>query len=190
MPKMKRGIPQDTVLQILLIGHGDEDFFVIRDLLNRGDAATRAKLDHATSYEEAARRIGEKRYDLILFGYEAQDGIVLRLLPELRRLHTTVPVIFLAEYADEGTLAEIIAAGACDFVKKSELCEEYLGRSIRYAVNLHRKEQKRLQAEEMLRKLSQAVEQSADLVMITDQAGLIEYVNPAFKTLTGYASEE
>src|SRR5438445_11950939 len=26
--------------------------------------------------------------------------------------------------------------------------------------------------------------------MITDQAGLIEYVNPAFETLTGYASEE
>lgn len=96
----------------------------------------------------------------------------------------------LAEYADEGTPAEIIAAGACDFVKKSELCEEYLGRSIRYAVNLHRKDQKRQQAEEMLRKLFQAVEQSADLVMITDQVGLIEYVNPAFETLTGYASEE
>ena len=190
MPKMKRGIPQDTVLQILLIGHGDEDFFVIRDLLNRGDAATRAKLDHATSYEEAARRIGEKRYDLILFGYEAQDGIVLRLLPELRRLHTSVPFIFLAEYADENTLAEIIAAGACDFVKKSELCEDYLGRSIRYAINLQRKDLERHQAEGMLGKLFQAVQQSADLVMITDQAGLIEYVNPAFEELTGYSRDD
>ncbi|PYX60602.1 MAG: hypothetical protein DMG73_05930 [Acidobacteria bacterium] len=190
MPKTVSPIPQDAVLQILLIGHGEENFFVIRDLLSRGNSATRAELEHATSYEEALLRIGETEYDLILFEYEAQDGIVLQLLPELRRLNTTVPVIFLAEYADEGTLAEIIAAGACDFVKKSELCEEYLGRSIRYAVNLHRKHQKRQQAEEMLRKLFQAVEQSADLVMITDQAGLIEYVNPAFETLTGYASEE
>ncbi|PYX66056.1 MAG: hypothetical protein DMG74_05755 [Acidobacteria bacterium] len=190
MPKTVSPIPQDAVLQILLIGHGEESFFVIRDLLSRGNSATRAELEHATSYEEALLRIGETEYDLILFEYEAQDGIVLQLLPELRRLNTTVPVIFLAEYADEGTLAEIIAAGACDFVKKSELCEEYLGRSIRYAVNLHRKHQKRQQAEEMLRKLFQAVEQSADLVMITDQAGLIEYVNPAFETLTGYASEE
>jgi PAS domain S-box-containing protein len=41
-----------------------------------------------------------------------------------------------------------------------------------------------------LRKLSRAVEQSADLVIITDRMGVIEYVNPAFEALTGYSPEE
>ena len=45
-------------------------------------------------------------------------------------------------------------------------------------------------AEDTVRKLWQAIEQSADLVLITDRAGVIEYVNPAFESLTGYSWEE
>ena len=41
-----------------------------------------------------------------------------------------------------------------------------------------------------LRKLFSAVEQTADSVIITDQGGAIEYVNPAFETTTGYSREE
>jgi len=43
---------------------------------------------------------------------------------------------------------------------------------------------------EALRKLSSAVEQTADHVMITDKEGVIEYVNAAFERLTGYRKEE
>jgi PAS domain S-box-containing protein len=35
-----------------------------------------------------------------------------------------------------------------------------------------------------------AVEQAADGILITDTAGIIQYVNPAFTALTGYSSEE
>ncbi|HEY58737.1 MAG TPA: PAS domain S-box protein [Anaerolineae bacterium] len=45
-------------------------------------------------------------------------------------------------------------------------------------------------AEEQIRKLQQAVEQSANAIMITNRQGIIEYVNPAFTRLTGYAPEE
>ena len=48
----------------------------------------------------------------------------------------------------------------------------------------------RRQAEEALRKLSSAVEQSAESVVITDRDGIIEYVNPAFERLAGYAKQE
>ncbi len=45
-------------------------------------------------------------------------------------------------------------------------------------------------AEESMRKLSSAVEQSPSTVVITDTDGNIEYVNPQFTLLTGYSSEE
>ena len=48
----------------------------------------------------------------------------------------------------------------------------------------------RRQVEEQLRKLSQAVEQSGNTVIIMDNNGLIEYVNPKFTEVTGYSSEE
>ena len=48
----------------------------------------------------------------------------------------------------------------------------------------------RKQADEELRKLSRAVEQSPASIIITDQAGNIEYVNPKFVELTGYSPGE
>jgi PAS domain S-box-containing protein len=48
----------------------------------------------------------------------------------------------------------------------------------------------RKQAEEQLRKLSQAIEQSPSPVFITDADGNIEYVNPRFTSITGYTAEE
>jgi len=48
----------------------------------------------------------------------------------------------------------------------------------------------RKQAEDQLRKLSIAVEQSPASVVITDLQGNIEYVNPKFTRLTGYTREE
>lgn len=48
----------------------------------------------------------------------------------------------------------------------------------------------RKRAEERLQRLSSAVEQTADSVLITDRQGTIEYVNPAFEATTGYSSAE
>ncbi|HEB97076.1 MAG TPA: PAS domain S-box protein [Sedimenticola thiotaurini] len=45
-------------------------------------------------------------------------------------------------------------------------------------------------AEEELRKLSQAMEQSPSMVIITNREGLIEYVNPKFTEVSGYRPEE
>ena len=41
-----------------------------------------------------------------------------------------------------------------------------------------------------LKRLSNAVEQTADAVFITDRLGVIEYVNPAFEAVTGYERAE
>jgi PAS domain S-box-containing protein len=46
------------------------------------------------------------------------------------------------------------------------------------------------QAEEQLRQLSRAVEQSSASIVITDPAGNITYVNPKFSALTGYTFAE
>ena len=48
----------------------------------------------------------------------------------------------------------------------------------------------RRQGEDTIRKLSQALEQSATRVVITDHAGAIEYVNPALCEAYGYSATE
>lgn len=46
------------------------------------------------------------------------------------------------------------------------------------------------QAQTRMNILSSALEQTADLIMITDAEGKIEYVNPAFEVTTGFTREE
>lgn len=48
----------------------------------------------------------------------------------------------------------------------------------------------RQQAVEERERLSRAIAQTADAVVITDRAGMIEYVNPAFEAMTGYTLGE
>ena len=45
-------------------------------------------------------------------------------------------------------------------------------------------------ADQQMRQLSSAIEQTADMVMITNRDGIIEYVNPAFEILAGYPLAE
>lgn len=48
----------------------------------------------------------------------------------------------------------------------------------------------RKQAEENLRRLMSAIEHTTEAIVITDIEGSIQYVNPAFERITGYATEE
>lgn len=45
-------------------------------------------------------------------------------------------------------------------------------------------------AEESRLRMSMAIEQSADMVVITDAGGAIGYVNPSFERITGYSKDE
>ncbi len=51
-------------------------------------------------------------------------------------------------------------------------------------------ETKRVETEEKLQQLYQAIEHSASAVTITDKHGIVEYVNPQFTSLTGYLPED
>ncbi len=55
---------------------------------------------------------------------------------------------------------------------------------------LRREIEERRRAQEQILKLSRAVEQSPASVLITDPEGVIQYVNPKFTKITGYAADE
>jgi two-component system cell cycle sensor histidine kinase/response regulator CckA len=177
-------------LSVLLVGDLEEDFFLIREILDRNRRALPANLDHAASLEEARKMLQGHQYGLVLFEHATIDAAAVKLLADLLETGSTIPFIVLTEQADEKAVAEIIQAGASDCVEKSQLNGANLLRTIRFALNLHSSQLKRQKAEESLRKLSCAVEQSADAIIITNHAGLIQYVNPAFEALTGYSRNE
>ena len=182
--------PAPHPLQVLLVGHREEDFFLIREILERNRSLLSAELDHARSIEEAGSKLKQRPYGLVLFEHETGDAEAVRLVSQFQHAGVSVPFLLLTEDADEKTVAEIVESGSWNCVAKSQLDGATLVRSIRGTLALHSLQQDQQAAEKLVRKLSRAVEQSADTVMITDRNGVIEYVNPAFEALTGHTRDE
>jgi two-component system cell cycle sensor histidine kinase/response regulator CckA len=177
-------------LSVLLVGNQEEDFFLIREILDRNRSTLLAELDHAVSLEEAEKMLATAHYGLVLFEHETGDAAATRMLGEFLQAGRAIPFIVLTERADEKAVAEIIGAGAWDCLEKSQLTGANLLRTIHCNMNLYATQQQKKSAEHSLRKLSCAVEQSADAIMITNSDGVIEYVNAAFENLTGYSRQE
>jgi len=175
---------------VLLVGEREEDFYLVREILERNRRALEVELEHAPSIEEARNLLQQKQYQLILFEYETGDAESVRLMADFLRAGVSLPFILLTEDADEERVAQLIDSGTWNCVQKSQLDDGTLLCTIRSTLALHSLEQERHSAEELLRKLSSAVEQCADAILITDRQGTIEYVNPAFETLTGYSTSE
>jgi two-component system cell cycle sensor histidine kinase/response regulator CckA len=179
-----------SLLRVLLVGSRQEDFFLIREILERNRNSLLADLTHADTIEEAKAMLQEGDYSLVLFQHEMGDAAAIKLLSEFLHTRGATPFIMLTEHADERAVAEIIQAGAYDCMERSQLNGANLVRTIRCALSLHSTQQQQQAAEQSLRKLSCAVENSADTILVTNSEGAIEYVNPAFEAATGYSLPE
>jgi Response regulator containing CheY-like receiver, AAA-type ATPase, and DNA-binding domains len=151
-----------THLQVLLVGNQEEDFFLIREILERNRSLLAANLDHARTLEEAHAMLQQKPYGLVLFEHETGDAEAVQFVAQFHHAGVSVPFILLTEDADEKRVAEIIQAGTWNCIAKSQLDGATLVRSIRGTLALHSMQQEQNLAEKSLRKLSRAVEQSAD----------------------------
>ncbi len=190
VPSAAKPTAATPLLRVLLVGEKEEDFFLIREILERTRSMLAAELDHAHSIDEAQAMLQKHPYGLVLFEHDTGNVEAVRLVAEFLQAGITVPFILLTENADEKTVAELIGAGTWNYLGKSQMDGATLIRTIRNALAMHSLQQEQLSAEESLRKLSRAVEQSADAVMVTNHAGVIEYVNPAFEMQTGYSRDE
>ncbi|HEV3510597.1 MAG TPA: response regulator [Candidatus Sulfotelmatobacter sp.] len=177
-------------VRVLLVGNKEEDFFLVREILEQNRSMLTAELDHAGSLDDAKSQLQKKAYDLVLFEHGTGDAEAVQLVAELHEGGVSVPFILLTEGADEKTVAEIIEADTWNCVARSQIDGATLIRTIHNTLALHSLQKERQVVNESLRKLSRAVEQSPDTVVITDRQGIIEYVNPAFEALTGYTRQE
>lgn len=78
--------------------------------------------------------------------------------------------------------------GSC-FPMDMSISEMTLGNE-HYYIGMVKDITQRKESELEMAKLSHAIEQTADIIMITDKNGIIEYVNSGFADTTGYTREE
>jgi PAS domain S-box-containing protein len=174
-----------TRLNVLLVGSSEKNYARLYNVLTR-PIDGQFRLDHARNLEEALPLLKRSHHDLLLCDYEAGDYTALQIVHELRKAVPQLPVIFLSDHVNRASLQESVEKS----IEKKDGKENLSSQKILNAVNAYCNERQLQKAEDMLRKLGRAVEQSADMVIITDRAGIIEYVNPAFEAVTGYTQGE
>jgi len=173
-------------LNILHIEDTPEDRELIRErILADGIDAQFVNVD---TREDLITALEQNQFDVVLADYSMPSFDGLSALKIVREKYPHLPVIFLSGTMGEELAVECLKNGATDYVLKNRLSR--LSPAIRRAMNEVEELAKRKTAEDQLRKLSRAVEQSANCIVITDLNGDIEYVNPKFVSLTGYTTEE
>ena len=189
MPQSKNSAIAAAQLHVLLVGDHEQGFIPLRQRLAEA-CDGQILVEHARSSSQAFSYLQQAPCDLVLCDYRSGDGKAIRLRHDIRRVAEGVPVVFLSDQVDETAIAQVIhqAASACLPAEQGRECS--LARALCGAISEYCRENQRQKSEDMLRKLWHAVEQTADLVVITDRSGVIEYVNPAFASLTGYSREE
>jgi len=132
-----------------------------------------------------------------MFGYQAAEVMgqsVTILMPQrYQHGHTHGLKHFMAKEGVrlEKTSVEVDALrkDGCEFPVELTLSDWRIDNDV-FVTSIIRDISERKEAEDMLRKLSRALEQSPSAVFITNTQGTIEYVNPRFTKLTGYTPEE
>ncbi|HEX9078360.1 MAG TPA: PAS domain S-box protein [Desulfuromonadaceae bacterium] len=115
------------------------------------------------------------------------DGI--SMAGEIKSLEPETIIIALTAHSDTNYLLNAIEIGVNHYVLKP-VDYGHIFTIIDKSCDMILLERKVRRQSEHIRKLSRAIEQSTSMVMITDAAGTIEYVNFKFTQLTGYTIDE
>lgn len=193
-------LPKPTL--ILIVDDRPENLQVLGSVLMNAGYEVMA----ANSGEAALAMAASRPPELILLDVNMPPGIdgfeTSRRLKDMPGV-CDVPVIFLTARTETEDIVRGFEAGGVDYVTKPFNAIELLARirnhlELRaarralqeYAAQLEQEIRGRRYAEGELRKLSSVVEQTDDIIFITDVDGAIEYVNPAFVNVTGYSAGE
>ncbi len=121
-------------LKVLLIDDDEDDYVVIRDMLDELPGQPIA-LDWEGDYGKAKKLIGEHQHDAFLVDYRLGPHSGLDLIAEtVAERASAAPVILLTGKGDHETDVLAMQRGASDYLVKSQLGGPLLERSIRYAV--------------------------------------------------------
>ena len=171
--------PGEQDCRVLLIEDDKVDQLAFKRFVR--DAGLNCVYRIAGSVAEARAALAEERFDVVITDYALGDGTAFDVVGLVKG----VPIIFTTGAGDESVAVKAMKTGAADYLIKDHERSylQVLPVTIENAI-------RRMRAEERVRKLERAVEQSPATVVITDTAGTIEYVNPKFTELTGYSVAE
>jgi PAS domain S-box-containing protein len=169
------------MLRLFLIEDQDEHSLLIRRSLERSGH----HVECCRTGADALIVLTHKPFDLVILDQRLEDITGVELLRRLGSEGVVVPVLMVTAYGDEKLAAQVLLAGALDYIAKDPglIFLTELPKRVVESVTRHR-------LEHLNGLLIQALESARDGIMITDLNGTMLKVNQALVELTGYSRAE
>ena len=173
-------------LRILIVEDSEDDVeLLLRELRKGGFEPEYVRVDT----EDAMRKqLQECDWDIVVSDYCMPHFDGISALKVLKSCCIDIPFIIMSANIGEEIAVMAMKAGAHDYIMKTNSAR--LLPAIERELKESRIRDEHRNAELKMRKLTGAIEQTTDSIMITSPHGYIEYVNAGFCRMTGYSKEE
>ena len=173
-------------ISVLVIDDDEDDFIILKSFFD-DIPYYHFNVDWTPDYDRALEMMKENKHDVVFSDYLLGFHTGLELLKNAIDGGCKMPVIMLTGQGGYKIDIEAMELGAADFLVKSEINDEKLERSIRYAMERYQNLKALTASEEKYRKI---FESSRDMIYITDEDGNFIDVNESSVRIFGYTKEE
>jgi PAS domain S-box-containing protein len=180
-------MPETNILtRILIIDDDEDDFFITSEYIKKINDRN-FQIDWCFKYNDAAKHIRNKDYNLYFIDYYLGAKTGLDLIKDAVAMQCEEPLILLTGKGNQMIDTEAMQAGAMDYLVKSELNVEKVERCIRYSLE-RATSMKAIRSNE--RKYRSIFERSKDAVFLATEDLVFRDVNDATSSLLQYSKEQ
>jgi len=129
----------NKVIHVLLVEDNPPEARLVREMLIDAGADSFI-LTHAEQLSEAISSIGQRQFDVILLDLSLPDSHGLDTVARITAAAANVPIVVLSGLDDERLALEAVQNGAQDYLVKGQGDGHLIKRSIRYAIERKRSE--------------------------------------------------
>jgi len=165
-------------VKVLLVDDDEDDYILTQGWFTEIEGI-RFEVEWVASYEAALKAIAKNQHDVYLFDYRLGERNGLELLQEAVANGCKAPIILLTGQGDHEVDIEAMNAGAADYLEKDKLGAPLLERSIRYAIERKRAEQK-------ISEQAALLDVATDAILVRDLDNQILFWNKGAERLYGW----
>src|SRR5882672_1010018 len=125
------------IVKVLLVEDDEDDYVITRDLLGEVQGA-QFKVEWISEYNNALHTMSLNQHDICLVDYRLGAKTGVDLLRAAIERGCQAPIILLTGAREHEVDLEAMQAGAADYLVKTQLQANALGRSVRYALQRKR----------------------------------------------------
>lgn len=178
----------DKTVRIVSLEDSEKDVELIAQELRQADIAVLFK--RVANREDFVKALEDFQPDLILSDYTLADYDGMSAMAELQEKKLSVPFIFVSWVIHEQSVIEALKKGATDYIFKDQLPHLPFSvyRALREAEERKALDEAHANIQEREAYFRALIENAADIIMVLDEKGHIDFASPSVHRVLGHES--